>query len=193
MVDEVAPRHPEVTVEHALVDSTAYLLLTDPRRFDVIVTENLFGDILSDEAAAISGLARPSRLGLASARAPREHGTFGMYEPVHGSAPQIAGTGTANPLADVASAALLLRHSLGESDAGRRARGSGRGRHRAGPRTADLGGGDATDEVTEFLLERIGATRRRCAGMSDPIVLYDTTLRDGTQREGLVLSAWRTS
>ena len=64
VVDEVARRHPEVTVEHALVDSTAYLLLTDPRRFDVIVTENLFGDILSDEAAAISGLARPSRLGV---------------------------------------------------------------------------------------------------------------------------------
>ena len=96
-------RHPEVSVEHALVDSTAYLLLTDPRRFDVIVTENLFGDILSDEAAAISGslgLLASASLG---ARA-TEHGTFGMYEPVHGSAPQIAGTGAANPLATVAVA-----------------------------------------------------------------------------------------
>ena len=116
VVDEAAPRHPEVTVEHALVDSTAYLLLTDPRRFDVIVTENLFGDILSDEAAAISG-----SLGLLASASigtrATEHGTFGMYEPVHGSAPQIAGTGAANPLATVASTAMLLRHSLGEEAA----------------------------------------------------------------------------
>ncbi len=157
VVDEVAARHPEVTVEHALVDSTAYVLLTDPRRFDVIVTENLFGDILSDEAAAISGslgLLASASLGSRAT----ERGTFGMYEPVHGSAPQIAGTGTANPLATVSSAALLLRHSLGESDAADALDAAVEAAIETGPRTADLGGTASTDEVTEFLLERIGAS-----------------------------------
>jgi 3-isopropylmalate dehydrogenase len=156
VVDEIAARHPEVTVEHALVDSTAYVLLTDPRRFDVIVTENLFGDILSDEAAAISG-----SLGLLSSASlgsrATEHGTFGMYEPIHGSAPQIAGTGTANPLATVSSAALLLRHSLGETDAADALDAAVEAAIADGPRTADLGGAASTDEVSAFLLQRIGA------------------------------------
>ena len=81
-----------------------------------------------------------------------------MYEPVHGSAPQIAGTGTANPLATVSSAALLLRHSLGESDAADALDAAVEAAIETGPRTADLGGTASTDEVTEFLLERIGAS-----------------------------------
>ena len=157
VVDEVAARHPDVTVEHALVDSTAYVLLTDPGRFDVIVTENLFGDILSDEAAAISG-----SLGLLSSASlgtrATGRGTFGMYEPVHGSAPQIAGTGAANPLATVSSAALLLRHSLGETDAADALDAAVDAAISNGPRTADLGGKASADEVAAFLLERIGAT-----------------------------------
>jgi 3-isopropylmalate dehydrogenase len=157
VVEEVAPRHPDVTFEHALVDSTAYLLLTDPRRFDVIVTENLFGDILSDEAAAISGslgLLASASLGVRTT----PHGTFGMYEPVHGSAPQIAGTGTANPLATVASAALMLRHSLGAGPAADALDGAVDEAVASGPRTADIGGSAVTDEVTAFLRGRIGLT-----------------------------------
>jgi 3-isopropylmalate dehydrogenase len=157
VVDETTPRHPGVAVEHALVDSAAYVLLTDPRRFDVIVTENLFGDILSDEAAAISGslglLASASLGGRAT-----DHGTFGMYEPVHGSAPQIAGSGVANPLAAVASAALMLRHSLGEEAAAVALDAATDEAIETGPRTADLGGRAVTDEVTDFLLGRIALT-----------------------------------
>jgi 3-isopropylmalate dehydrogenase len=156
VVDEVAARHPSVTVEHALVDSTAYLVLTDPRRYDVIVTENLFGDILSDEAAAIAG-----SLGLlpSASLGTRETGSgrFGLYEPVHGSAPQIAGQGVANPLATVASSAMLLRWSLGETDAADAIDAAVDAAIESGPRTPDLGGTSGTDDVASFLLERIGA------------------------------------
>ena len=151
VVDGVAARRPSVTVEHALVDSTAYLILTDPRRFDVIVTENLFGDILSDEAAAIAGslgLLPSASLGTRST----DHGRFGMYEPVHGSAPQIAGRGVANPLATVASAAMMLGLSLGEFDAATAMDAAVDGAIERGPRSADLGGAATTAEVEEFLL-----------------------------------------
>ncbi len=98
---------PAVTLEHQLVDSAAMLLLTRPASFDVLVTENLFGDILSDEAAALAG-----SLGLMPS-ASLGDGRRGLYEPIHGSAPDIAGRGVANPFGAIASAALLLRHSLG--------------------------------------------------------------------------------
>ena len=104
VVTEVAREYPGVTLEHAYVDTCAMRLMQDPRRFDVLLTENLFGDILSDEAAVIAG-----SLGmLASASV---GGRVGVYEPVHGSAPDIAGAGLANPLGAIASAALLLRHT----------------------------------------------------------------------------------
>lgn len=156
VVDEIAPRHPSVTVEHALVDSTAYLVLTQPGRFDVIVTENLFGDILSDEAAAIAGslgLLPSASLGTRATAG----GRFGLYEPVHGSAPQIAGQGVANPLATVASAAMMLRWSLGEPGAADAVDAAADAAIAYGPRTQDLGGTANTDEVAAFLLERIGA------------------------------------
>jgi 3-isopropylmalate dehydrogenase len=156
VVDETAALHPAVTVEHALVDSTAYLVLADPRRYDVIVTENLFGDILSDEAAAIAG-----SLGLlpSASLGTRETATgrFGLYEPVHGSAPQIAGQGIANPLATIASAAMLLRWSLGETVAADAIDAAVDAAIADGPRTPDLGGTSGTDEVTAFVLDRIGA------------------------------------
>ena len=98
---------PAVALEHQLVDSAAMLLLTRPAGFDVLVTENLFGDILSDEAAALAG-----SLGLMPSASLGE-GRRGLYEPIHGSAPDIAGRGIANPYGAIASAALLLRHSLG--------------------------------------------------------------------------------
>ncbi|MEA2652714.1 MAG: 3-isopropylmalate dehydrogenase, partial [Chloroflexota bacterium] len=154
VVDELAPTHPEVTVAHALVDSTAYLILTQPGHYDVIVTENMFGDILSDEAAAIAGslgLLASASLGTRAT----EKGRFGMYEPVHGSAPDIAGQGLANPLATVSSAALLLRLSLGEADAADALDAAVTAAIEDGPRTGDLGGSGGTQAVAGFLLARI--------------------------------------
>ena len=98
---------PEVTLEHQLVDSMAMHLLSRPRAYDVVVTENMFGDILTDEASMLAG-----SLGLL-ASASLGDGMVGIYEPIHGSAPDIAGKGIANPYATILSAALLLRHSLG--------------------------------------------------------------------------------
>ncbi|HRN61013.1 MAG TPA: 3-isopropylmalate dehydrogenase [Luteimonas sp.] len=98
---------PDVTVEHQLVDSMAMHLLAKPRAYDVVVTENMFGDILTDEASMLAG-----SLGLL-ASASLGGGKVGIYEPIHGSAPDIAGKGIANPYATILSAALLLRHSLG--------------------------------------------------------------------------------
>jgi 3-isopropylmalate dehydrogenase len=155
VVDEVAARFPSVTVEHALVDSTAYLMLAQPGRYDVIVTENLFGDILSDEAAAIAGslgLLASASLGTRQTDA----GRFGMYEPVHGSAPDIAGADAANPLATVGSAAMMLRWSLGEIGAAEALEAAVDVAIGDGPRTADLGGDAGTEAVAGFLLDRIG-------------------------------------
>jgi 3-isopropylmalate dehydrogenase len=106
VVDEVARDYADVTLVHQLVDSCAMLLVRDPGRFDVIVTENLFGDILSDEAAEITG-----SLGMLPS-ASLAGGGFGLYEPVHGSAPDIAGQDKANPLAAILSVAMLLETSL---------------------------------------------------------------------------------
>lgn len=103
-VTRVAREYPEVTLEHLYVDACAMHLITNPRRFDVLLTENLFGDILSDEAAVITGSL--GMLGSASIG-----GEVGLYEPVHGSAPDIAGRGIANPFGAIASAAMLLRYS----------------------------------------------------------------------------------
>jgi len=106
---------PDVTLEHALVDSFAMHLITQPSRFDVVVTENLFGDILTDEAAVLAGsigVLPSASLGEASTNGLRR----GLYEPIHGSAPDIAGKGIANPAGAILSAALLLRHSLGLLD-----------------------------------------------------------------------------
>lgn len=107
VVTRVAAEYPDVTLEHQLVDSCAMLLVRNPTHFDVILTENMFGDILTDEAAQLAGSI--GMLPSASLGA----GTRGLYEPIHGSAPSIAGQDVANPLATILSAAMLLRHSLG--------------------------------------------------------------------------------
>jgi 3-isopropylmalate dehydrogenase len=116
VANEVAADHPETTLSHQLVDSCAMLLVKQPAAFDVVVTENLFGDILSDEAAVLAG-----SLGMLPSASLGErrtaHGTFGLYEPIHGSAPDIAGRDLANPIGTVLSAAMLLRLSLGRDDA----------------------------------------------------------------------------
>jgi 3-isopropylmalate dehydrogenase len=112
-VNEVAAAYPDVTLEHLLVDAAAMHLLTRPASFDVMVTSNLFGDILTDEASVLSG----SMGNLPSAslgEAQNRHGRpRGLYEPIHGSAPDIAGKGVANPIGTILSLAMLLRHSLG--------------------------------------------------------------------------------
>ncbi|HEU4388587.1 MAG TPA: 3-isopropylmalate dehydrogenase [Blastocatellia bacterium] len=134
VVTRVGRDYPEVALDHALVDSCAMQLVRDPRRFDVIVTENMFGDILSDEAAVIAG-----SIGmLASASL---GGAIGLYEPIHGSAPDIAGQGKANPLGAIGSAAMMLRYSFALEQ---EARAVETGIHKAiarGLRTADLATG----------------------------------------------------
>lgn len=107
VVEEVAKDYPEIELVHQLVDSCAMLLVKEPRRFDVILTGNLFGDILSDQAAMITG-----SLGMLPSASLAEGG-MGLYEPVHGSAPDIAGKDLANPLAAILSVAMLLEHSFG--------------------------------------------------------------------------------
>ena len=106
VVDEVAKDYPDVTVKHMLVDNCAMQLIMNPRQFDVILTENMFGDILSDEASMITG-----SIGMLSS-ASLGAGKLGLYEPSHGSAPDIAGKGIANPIATILSAAMLLRYSF---------------------------------------------------------------------------------
>ena len=116
VVTELAADYPDVELSHLLVDNAAMQLVRDPRKFDVILSENMFGDILSDEAAMLTGslgMLPSASLGAASG----ERAAFGLYEPIHGSAPDIAGRGVANPLATILSAALLLRHSLRQEPA----------------------------------------------------------------------------
>jgi 3-isopropylmalate dehydrogenase len=115
VVEEVRTEYPDVEVEHRLVDACAMLLVRRPASFDVLVTENLFGDILSDEAAVLAGsLGMLPSASLGEARTP--WGLHGLYEPIHGSAPDIAGQDRANPIGTILSAALLCRWSLGRPD-----------------------------------------------------------------------------
>jgi homoisocitrate dehydrogenase len=144
---EVAAEFPGLQVEEMLVDTAALRLIQSPERFDVLVTTNLFGDILSDEAAALVGglgLAPSGNVGVA----------FGVFEPVHGSAPDIAGKGVANPLAAVLAAGMMLDF-LGESRAATRVRKAVEETLSFGPRTPDLGGHATTDELTAYLVKAI--------------------------------------
>jgi 3-isopropylmalate dehydrogenase len=153
-VDEVAAEFPDVMTVHALVDSTAAILMSNPSRFDVIVTENLFGDILSDEAAVIAGsLGLLASASLGDRATP--HGRFGLYEPIHGSAPDIAGRGSANPAAAIGSAAMMLRWSLGQTAAADTLDEALLAVLEAGPRTPDLGGQATTDEVSAAVISRL--------------------------------------
>ena len=106
VVEDVAKDYPDVTLEHMLVDNCAMQLVRDPKQFDVILTENMFGDILSDEASMVTG-----SIGMLSSASLNET-KFGLYEPSHGSAPDIAGQNKANPIATILSAAMMLRYSL---------------------------------------------------------------------------------
>jgi 3-isopropylmalate dehydrogenase len=146
---EVAKEFGDCTLEHQLVDSCAMRLVTHAKSFDVIVTENMFGDILTDEAAVLAG-----SLGVLPSASLGE-GKLGLYEPIHGSAPDIAGKGIANPVGTILSAAMLLRHSLGleaEASAVERAV---EGAIDAGARTRDLGGALSTREMADAVRARI--------------------------------------
>jgi 3-isopropylmalate dehydrogenase len=134
---------PNVELEHQLVDSAAMKLVAAPRHFDVILTENMFGDILSDEAAMLTG-----SLGMLPSASLGGDGP-GLFEPVHGSAPDIAGSGRANPLAMILSAALMLRHGLGREDPAAAVESAVDRALAGGLRTADLGGSATTAEATE--------------------------------------------
>ncbi|WP_243042034.1 3-isopropylmalate dehydrogenase [Dyella sedimenti] len=148
-VQRIAADYPDVKLEHQLVDSMAMLLLTQPGKYDVVVTENLFGDILTDEAAALAG-----SLGLLPSASLGE-GKGGLYEPIHGSAPDIAGQGLANPVGAILSAALLLRHSLGLEQEAATVEAAVAEVVEHGPRTRDIGGNAGTREVLDAVLAAI--------------------------------------
>ncbi|UXI68772.1 3-isopropylmalate dehydrogenase [Tahibacter amnicola] len=147
----VAHEFPDVALEHQLVDSMAMLLLTRPAAYDVIVTENLFGDILTDEAAALVG-----SLGLLPS-ASLGDGTSGLYEPIHGSAPDIAGRGVANPIGAILSVAMMLRYSLDLPEEAGRVEAAVDRVIDAGVLTRDLGGEAGTREVTAAVLAQLAA------------------------------------
>lgn len=147
-VSELASEYPGVTVEHQLVDSMAMHLMNTPRNFDVVLTENLFGDILSDEAAVITG-----SLGLLPSAT--IGGRVNLYEPVHGSAPDIAGTGKANPLGAILTAAMVLRHSAHLEEDAQAVEAAVHQVLAAGHRTADIARGDLAATVTTREMGRL--------------------------------------
>lgn len=141
-----AESYPDVTLEHMLADTCAMQLVRGPRQFDVILTDNLFGDILSDEAAMLTG-----SLGMLPSASLGATGAPGLYEPIHGSAPDIAGKGIANPYGTLLSLAMALRYSLGRSDLAARLHKAITDALQGGVRTPDIGGGASTGEVTEAI------------------------------------------
>lgn len=158
VVERVAVEYPDVALDHLLVDNAAMQLVRRPREFDVILTENMFGDILSDEAAILTGSV--GTLPSASLGTRRTaSGQFGMYEPISGSAPDIAGKGIANPTASILSAAMLLRSSLGDEANAQRIERAVDAAYAAGARTAELVRGGAaslgTQAFTQQILERL--------------------------------------
>ena len=149
VADEVAKDFSDVTLEHQLVDSAAMLMITNPAKFDVIVTENLFGDILSDESSVLSGT-----LGVMPSASHSEDGPS-LYEPIHGSAPDIAGQGIANPISMILSVAMMLRDSFGRYEDAQRIEHAVEETLAAGILTRDIGGQASTKEMTEAIIERL--------------------------------------
>ncbi len=145
-----AAEFPDIELEHVLVDNAAMQLVSNPAEFDVIVTENMFGDILSDEAATLTG-----SIGMLPSASLGDPGKPGMFEPVHGSAPDIAGTGAANPMAMFLSAAMMLRHGFGLEAEAAAIESAVDGALAAGLRTRDLGGSAGTREATQAVLSNL--------------------------------------
>jgi 3-isopropylmalate dehydrogenase len=151
VVREVHANHyPNVELEHLLVDNAAMKLIAAPRHFEVILTENMFGDILSDEAAMLTG-----SIGMLPSASLGDPDTPGVFEPVHGSAPDIAGTGQANPLAMILSAALMLRHGLAQEGEAAAVESAVEQALAEGLRTPDLGGTASTKEATQAVLKHL--------------------------------------
>ncbi len=157
IVEEVAKAYPEVQLTHMYIDNAAMQLVRNPKQFDVILTGNIFGDILSDEASMISGsigLLPSASLG----------GKVGLYEPIHGSAPDIAGQGIANPIATIASAAMMLRFSFGEEEAAQRIDDAIEQVLKEGYRTKDIADFGAkevcsTTEIGSYIAEYVSQAR----------------------------------
>jgi len=152
IVHEIAAEYPDVEVADMLVDNAAMQLVRNPSQFDVIVTSNMFGDILSDEASQITG-----SIGMLPSASLNE-GKRGLYEPIHGSAPDIAGQNKANPIATVLSAAMMLLYAFDEKDAADDIVNAVDKVLNAGLRTADLGGGEnafGTIEMTDKIIENL--------------------------------------
>ena len=151
VVIKVAKDYPDVELEHTLVDAMAMHMLTRPRDFDVILTENMFGDILTDEASMLCG-----SMGVIPS-ASLGAGTVGMYEPIHGSAPDIAGQGKANPIAMILSAAWMLRTSFGLDTEASAMEKAVEAALDAGQVTGDLGGSLSTQNVGEWIAQNVSA------------------------------------
>ena len=149
VAEEVEKDYPDVILEHQLVDSATMLMITNPAKFDVIVTENLFGDILSDESSVLSGT-----LGVMPSASHSENGPS-LYEPIHGSAPDIAGLGIANPISMILSVAMMLRDSFGRFEDAERIEDAVGASLVAGILTRDIGGQASTKEMTEAIIERL--------------------------------------
>jgi 3-isopropylmalate dehydrogenase len=129
---EIAPEYPEVELTHMLVDNCAMQLVRNPRQFDVVVTGNMFGDILSDEASMLTG-----SIGMLPSASLDANGK-GLYEPIHGSAPDIAGKGVANPLAQILSLGMMFKYTFGRADIAGRIEKAVRAALASGLRTADI-------------------------------------------------------
>ena len=155
VVTAIAPDYPDVALDHLLVDNAAMQLVSRPAEFDVIVTENLFGDILSDESAMLTG-----SLGMLPSASLGADGDPGLFEPVHGSAPDIAGEGVANPLATFLSAAMMLRHGFARAEDAARIEAAVDAVLERGLRTPDLAGDGetavGTTEMTDAVLAELG-------------------------------------
>ena len=154
VVIEVAAEYPDVTLDHMYVDNAAMQVVSHPDRFGVVLTGNLFGDILSDLASAAVG-----SIGLLPSASLGERqtafGTFGLYEPIHGSAPDIAGQGKANPMATILSAAMMLRHSFGRDAEAARIEGAVASALADGVLGGDLGGSHGTAAIGEAVRARL--------------------------------------
>ncbi len=150
VMDVHSREFPHIELEHVLVDNAAMQLVSAPRHFDTILTENMFGDILSDEAAMITG-----SIGMLPSASLGDGSGPGLFEPVHGSAPDIAGQGIANPLAMFLSAALLLRHGLGLASEAAAVESAVDRALQEGLRTPDLGGSAGTEQATRAVLEHL--------------------------------------
>ena len=149
VADEVSLEFPDVTLEHQLVDSAAMIMITNPARFDVVVTENLFGDILSDESSVL-----PGTLGVMPSASHSENGPS-LYEPIHGSAPDIAGQGIANPISMILSVAMMLRESFNETEGAELIENAVDKTLNQGILTRDLGGQASTAEMTAAIISNL--------------------------------------